>query len=157
MAFSYCRTYNSWSLFQNDLSTTLDLTYDHGLTLWNELINRRDLTSQGAAARHKLITAMIENEGQEWLGIVGNGPEYSMFESMLLSTGIYRKSENGWAFSLPNGDSGISNVWRAIEEFCIAAENEPVSLEKLNEQLSKPPFGVKGGPIPILLLSVFVL
>jgi len=149
-------TYKSWSHFQNDLSATLDITYNRGLALWNELINRRDLTSQGAAARHKLITAMIENEGQERLGIVGNGPEYSMFKSMLLSTGIYSNSENGWKFSLPNDDPSISNVWGAIEEFCMTAENQLLSLDKLNDQLSKPPFGVKSGPIPILLLSVLL-
>lgn len=150
------KKYRSWSHFQIDLSATLDSTYNQGLTLWNELINRRDLTSQGTAARHKLITAMIENEGQERLGIIGNGPEYSMFQSMLLSTGVYRESDNGWVFDMPNDDTGISNVWRAIEGFCKEAENEPVSLEKLDKLLSNPPYGVKSGPIPILLLSVLL-
>jgi len=155
---TYClgrrETYKSWSSFQNDLSATLDLTYNRGLRLWNELINRRQLTSQGAAARHKLIAAMIENEGEERLGIVGNGPEYSMFESMLLKTGLYRESDTGWVFDRPNDDPAISNIWGAIEDFCKSAEDKPINVSLLYEKLSKPPYGVKDGPIPILLLSV---
>ena len=155
----YCiggkQNYKSWTYFQSDLSTTLDIIYNKGLQLWNELINRRELTSQGAAARHKLITAMIENEGQERLGIVGHGPEYSMFESMLSSTGLYRKDSNGWSFCPPPEDNhSISKVWAAIEDFCKSATDKPKNMSRLYEKLSQPPYGVKNGPIPVLLLSL---
>lgn len=155
---TYClgkkEIYKSWSAFQNDLSATLDLTYNRGLRIWNEIINRRQLTTQGAAARHKLIAAMIENEGEERLGIVGNGPEYSIFESMLFQTGLYRQNKTGWIFDRPNDDPAISNIWEAIENFCKSADEKSLNLSRLYEKLSKPPYGVKSGPIPILLLAV---
>ena len=147
--------YKSWSSFQGDLSAMLDKTYSKSLKLWNELINRRELTSQGAAARHKLIVAMIENEGQERLGIVGNGPEYSIFESMLYNTGIYCQDETRWAFMAPPNDNmSILNVWKAIETFCKSATDAPQNIRDLYEKISKPPYGVKDGPIPILLLAI---
>lgn len=148
------KKYNSWIAFQNDLSETLDTTYHKGLRLWNELINRRELTSQGAAARHKLITAMLESEGQEKLGIVGAGPEYSMFESMLLNTGMYKEIESGWVFAKPYDEPSILSVWKAIEKYLKSAINKPKSLGQLYEILSKPPYGVKNGPIPVLLLGL---
>lgn len=155
----YCvggkKNYKNWASFQVDLSVTLDIAYGKGLKLWNELINRRELTSQGAAARHKLITAMIVNEGQERLGIVGNGPEYSMFESMLSNTGLYREDLNGWSFCSPPEDNhSISKAWGAIEAFCKSATDKPKNLSRLYEELSKPPYGIKNGPIPVLLLSI---
>jgi hypothetical protein len=146
--------YNSWRHFQTDLSVILDINYNCGLKLWNELINRRELTSQGAAARHKLISAMIEKEGQERLGLKGNGPECSIFESMLAKTGLYKESEGGWVFSKPNDDTSISNVWKAIEAFCKSATDNSITLDGLYKELSKPPYGAKSGPIPILLLSI---
>ena len=104
-------TLNSWGSFQNYLSNLCDNIYHFGPCLWNELINRRELTSQGASARNKLIVAMIENAGQPRLGIIGNGPEYSMFESVLMQNGLYVESDDGWVFSMPMDNAGIYNVW----------------------------------------------
>ena len=95
--------FGNWADFQGYLSHLCDNIYIKGPCLWNELINRRELTSQGASARNKLLTAMLENAGQPRLGIVGNGPEYSMFESVLIQTGLYVESEDGWVFLKATG------------------------------------------------------
>lgn len=50
--------------FQAQLSVLCDRIYDQSMILDNELINRRELTSQGSKARRELITAMIEAGGQ---------------------------------------------------------------------------------------------
>lgn len=147
----------SWSSLQNYLSHTCDNIYDKGPCLWNELINRRELTSQGAAARNKLIEAMLENAGQPRLGLIGNGPEYSMFESLLINTGLYAESEDGWIFSNPpNTDDGIYHVWTAIEGFCRSTKEAPKNISLLYDELEAPPYGVKKGIIPVLLLSVLL-
>jgi len=147
----------SWSSFQNYLSHTCDNVYDKGPCLWNELINRRELTSQGAAARNKLIEAMLENAGQPRLGLIGNGPEYSMFESLLINTGLYAESEDGWIFSNPpKTDDGIYHVWKAIEGFCRSATDAPRNISLLYDELEAPPYGAKKGIIPVLLLSALL-
>jgi hypothetical protein len=51
--------------FNSKISDICDQVYHHSLTLWNELINRRDLTSQGAKARRELIQAMLEHQNEE--------------------------------------------------------------------------------------------
>ncbi len=147
----------SRSSFQNYLSHTCDNVYHKGPSLWNELINRRELTSQGTTARNKLIEAMLENAGQPRLGLIGNGPEYSMFESLLINTGLYVESEDGWIFSSPpNTDVGIYHVWKAIEGFCRSAKDAPKNISLLYDELEAPPYGAKKGIIPVLLLSVLL-
>lgn len=149
--------FGNWADFQGYLSCLCDDVYIKGPSLWNELINRRELTSQGASARNKLLAAMLENVGQPRLGIAGNGPEYSMFESVLVQTGLYVESEDGWVFSRPpENDDGIYHVWVAIEDFCKKASKEPKNISALYDLLEKPPYGVKQGIIPVLLLSVLI-
>jgi hypothetical protein len=147
----------NWSDFQGYLSHLCDDIYIKGPCLWNELINRRELTSQGASARNKLLAAMVANAGQPRLGIVGNGPEYSMFESVLIQTGLYVESEDGWVFSRPpENDDGIYHIWVAIEDFCKGASKEPRKINILYDLLEKPPYGAKQGIMPVLLLSVLI-
>ena len=65
------------------LSAICDDLYAGSPIVWNELINRQKLSSQGAAARRNLIEAMLTHEDQPQLGIEGFPPERSMYESLL--------------------------------------------------------------------------
>lgn len=72
------------------LSAVADELYPDAPRLWNELINRRALSSQGAAARRNLIEGMIRRGDRERLGIDGFPPERSMYESVLRAGGLHR-------------------------------------------------------------------
>ncbi|MEA5499194.1 hypothetical protein VB834_16815 [Limnoraphis robusta Tam1] len=69
--------------FNAQLSQVCDRVYSQSPILWNELINRRQLTSQGAKARRELIEAMIEFQDQQRLCRTGYGPEVSIYYSFL--------------------------------------------------------------------------
>ncbi len=149
--------FSDWADFQAYLSHICDSIYDKGPCLWNELINRRELTSQGASARNKLMTAMLENAGKQRLGIIGNGPEYSMFESVLIQAGLYVASGDDWIYSKPPAnDEGVYHIWMAVENFCKGASKEPKNISQLYNMLEKPPYGTKQGIIPVILLSVLM-
>ncbi|GAX38327.1 hypothetical protein [Nodularia sp. NIES-3585] len=60
---------NNITDFNSKLSDICDQVYHHSPILWNELINRRDLTSQGTKARRELIQAMLEHQNEERLGL----------------------------------------------------------------------------------------
>ena len=47
----------------------------HAPVIRNEMVARRDLTSQGARARRELLTAMVQSSEKERCGIEGYGPE----------------------------------------------------------------------------------
>ncbi|MEQ9368634.1 MAG: hypothetical protein RIG63_06310 [Coleofasciculus chthonoplastes F3-SA18-01] len=142
--------------FNAKLSEVCDRVYLKTPILWNELINRRELTSQGAKARRELIEAMLENAEVERLGLEGYGPEVAMYYSLLGETGIHRQEEDGWGFYPPDKNSNVWTVWQAIEAFQKAANDKQKPLDKLYQQLEAPPFGVKQGSIPVLLAAVLL-
>lgn len=142
--------------FNAKLSFLCDQVYSNGPRLWNELINRRELTSQGAKARRKLIDALINKNDQEHLGITGNGPEFSMYEALIKKTGIHRVNGERWYIDSPYKESGIHDVWKAIEDFCIASTGTLRSVTEIYEFIQKPPYGAKMGIIPVLFLSVLL-
>jgi hypothetical protein len=141
--------------FNSLLSQLCDQVYSEEFILWNELINRRELTSQGAKARRVLIEAMIEQGAEERLALEGNGPEVSMYYSVLERTGIHRYENGAWGFYPPNA-SRVESVWRGIEGFCLNAKEKPVTIDHLYTHLSAPPYGIKQGVIPVFLAAVLL-
>ena len=142
--------------FNMRLSTLCDKAYNKGPHLWNELINRRELTSQGVKARRELIDALINKYDQERLGIVGHGPEYSMYESLIKGTGIHRFNGEKWYIDEPNKHSGIYNVWKAIEKYCLSSTSTARPVSNLYNIIEKPPYGAKKGAIPVLFITVLL-
>jgi hypothetical protein len=142
--------------FNAKLSEVCDRVYKKTPILWNELINRRELTSQGAKARRELIEAMLGRSERGRLGLEGYGPEVAMYYSLLGETEIHRQEEEALGFYPPQKDSGLWTVWQAIEEFCFHAKEKQQSLDKLYQYLQAPPDGVKQGAIPVLLAAVLL-
>jgi hypothetical protein len=142
--------------FQTALSDLCDRTYHQGLRFDNELINRRELTSQGAKARRELIEAMLERADQERLGLEGYGPEVAMYGSVLKATGIHRVEDGVLGFYPPPPTSGVATVWQAIAQFCTTATEQPRSLDQLYRELAAPPYGVKPGVLPVVLAAVLL-
>ena len=140
------------------LSTICDSVYNETPILRNELINRGQISSQAASARRKLIGAMLEFQQQEKLGITGYPPEMSIYLSLLFDTGIHRCVAGVWGFHPPNTDdkNRISSTWLEIEKFLSGCEEQRQSVAKLYGQLEKPPFGLRSGPMPILLCAVLL-
>ncbi|WP_205369806.1 hypothetical protein [Thermoleptolyngbya sp. PKUAC-SCTB121] len=139
--------------FQAALSDLCDRAYNKGPVLDNELINRRELTSQGAKARRELIEAMLERSSQERLGLEGYGPEVAIYGSVLEATGIHRQEQGVWGFYPPNPASGVATTWRAIAQFCLEAKERSRSLDQIYADLQAPPYGVKPGVVPVLIAA----
>ncbi len=140
------------------LSEICDSVYNATPILRNELINRRKISSQAASARRKLIGGMLDSQGQEKLGIDGYPPEMSIYLSLLFDTGIHRCVSGVWGFHPPNTDdkNRISLTWLEIESFLNECEERRQSVAKLYERLEQPPFGLRSGPMPILLCAVLL-
>ncbi len=140
------------------LSTICDSVYSKTPILRNELINRRQISSQAAAARRRLIGGMLDFQGQEKLNIDGYPPEMSIYLSLLFNTRIHRRVSGVWGFHPPKAGnkSRIFPIWLEIEEFLNECEERRQSVDKLYKQLEQPPFGLRSGPMPILLCAVLL-
>ncbi len=140
------------------LSDLMDTWFTQGPVLWNELINRRKLTSQGSKAQRELITALLESWDEPRLGIDGTGPDFSIYSSVLAASGIHKKVDAEWVLGPPKDSPEVclEGVWDAIERFCLNAVEEPRSIAELYKLLDRPPYGVKDGLIPVLLAAVLL-
>jgi hypothetical protein len=141
--------------FNAALSDACFQAYADAPVIWNELINRRDLTSQGARARKVLLEALLTSPQRQRLGLSGHGPEVAMYASVLERTGIHRLEGEEWRIRPPTEESTLP-LWRAIEGFCLSATETPRPLSDLYSLLQRPPLGVKAGMIPILLAAVLL-
>jgi hypothetical protein len=140
------------------LSVAMDLVYPSAPRVRNELINRRNLSSSAAGARRNLVERMLTHPGVERLGMEGYPPERSMYESVLLASGIHRREEGEWGFFPPpaNDPVGLADVWAEMERVVFGALEEPFPLDRLFNELAAPPFGALAGVEPILLTALLM-
>ena len=140
------------------LSEICDSVYHATPILRNELINRRKISSQAASARRKLIGGMLDSPHLEKLDIKSYPPELSIYLSLLFDTGIHRCVSGVWGFHPPHTDdkNSFSPTWSEIERFLNECEAKRQSVEALYKRLEQPPFGLRRGPMPILLCAVLL-
>ena len=141
------------------LSQICDQVYNKTPILRNELINRRKISGTVTAARRELIQAMLENGDQEDLGITGHPPEMSIYGSLLLNSGIHRLKYGKWGFHRPTKEhdkNKIMPTWNKIEEFLTECENERQPIKELYKRLMVKPYGIRIGPLPILLCAAML-
>ena len=138
------------------LSKICDEIYQAAPPLRNELLNRADLSSAAARARRNLLERMVFDSHRERLGIQGFPPEYSMYETLLVEGGFHGNAVNG-TFRLhapaSQGRSPWKPVWREIEGFLAGARERQRPLTELIESLTAPPFGLRDGPLPVLITA----
>lgn len=135
------------------LSDVADRVYSDTPHVANEMIARRELTSQGAKARRFLIDALIAHRDSEAFSIDGYGPERAMYEAIFRKTGLHRTTADGrWALHPPS-DRTWKPLWLRINaEFDRATETR-LSLAEIGTCLTLPPIGLKDGIIPLLLIA----
>ncbi|MYD69367.1 MAG: hypothetical protein F4W89_01285 [Acidobacteria bacterium] len=136
------------------LSDLCDVCYSDAPPIMNELLNRNALSSSAARARRVLLEAMIQRGDVEELGFEGSPPEVSMYRSVLLEHGFHRKRQGVWGFGEPGESAGA--LWKAVDEYFDSAQSGRLPLEELYERLRRPPFGLKEGPIPVIVLAALL-
>lgn len=138
--------------FQRLLSHLCARAFNKAPRLHNELINRQTLSSAAAAARRNLLARMLSNPATPRLGIEGNPPEASMYESLLRATGIHRSRSKALSLGRPSGEWRA--VWDAIERFLHESRGSRRSLLSLFAMLKGRPYGLREGSIPVILTAV---
>jgi hypothetical protein len=139
------------------VSELCDEIYGDSPEIRNEMLGRRELTSQGAKARRELLEAMIRHEAEAGLGLEGFGPERAMYEAVLRSSGLHGSDREGhWAFGPPVSGSSLQPAWQALSGLLDQAIDHHLNVKQLYDALQAAPFGTKDGPIPVLLTAVLL-
>jgi hypothetical protein len=138
------------------LSDVCDAVYGASPEISNEMLGRRELTSQAAKARRELLTAMVEHHDEEWLGLTGFGPEKAMYAALLRHPRIHRDVGDGvFGYHAPRRGS-LSATWGAMTQMIDRATKDHLTLDQLHAALMAPPIGLKEGPIPVLLTALLL-
>ena len=143
----------------NNVASELASTrYPNSPRLNNELLNRIKPSSNAVAAQNALLRAMVSNEGTPRLGIEGFPAEGGLYASLLEATGLYADKGEGLRFYQPseNDDYGLCPLWDATVGLLKEADDRTVSVAEIYKLWSEPPFGVKDGLMPVLVVA-FIL
>lgn len=141
------------------VSKACDKWYKHSPEIRNEMLGRNQLTSQGAKARRELLTRMLTHAHDEHLGIGGFGPERAMYSGVLEYLDLHRCTDGTaghYGLVSPPADSSLAEAWRSLEAL-LATADEPTSVDKVVEHLLAPPYGIKMGVAPLVLLAALIL
>ncbi len=136
------------------LSAAAERAYPSTPMVRNEMINRTELSSQGAKARRILLEAMIEQGAESDLGLEGYGPEMAMYQAVLKYTGLHdRDSRNEvMTFRSPT-DESLKPAWQVLTDEFQRAKSRRVNLSDIYAALLSPPIGMKAGVIPVFVTA----
>ena len=139
------------------LSDAADGVYGDTPRVRNEMLNRAELTSQGAKARSLLLRAMIEHGTEPGLGMQGYGPEVAMYRAFLERTGLHGpdKRNEAMAFQRP-ADKSLQPAWKTLQQEFKRSTSLRINLSDVYAALLSPPFGMKEGAIPVLVTAALI-
>ena len=140
------------------LSEAADLAYGFTPVVRNEMLNRTELTSQGAKARRMLLEGMIERGAEADLGFEGYGPEVAMYRAFLAEGGLHRsaRGQEEPDFREPM-DPTLGPAWKAVRREFKRARAGRLNLRDVYEALLSPPIGMKAGVIPVFLTAALLV
>ncbi|MEZ0094107.1 ATP-binding protein [Streptacidiphilus sp. EB129] len=133
----------------------------------NEMLGRHELTSQGAKARRELLTAMLQKSGEPYLGIVQYPAERAMYSGALAYMGLHRENPAAadesspsllpYGFSRPGpAHAHTQAAWNALET-ALTEAHERTNLEQILRVIMVPPYGVKAGIVPLLVVTALIV
>lgn len=142
----------------NYAGSICDAVYSKAPPINNELINRDYLSTQVSAARKELMMRMVSHTTEPKLGFTDYPPAYALYLSILKDMHI--DTGDGYAFvhvppSSESENDDYGPLWEDTREFL--KTHPMVSGKELFDFWSKPPFGLKRGPMPILALVFYLM
>ena len=136
-----------------------DDTFPEGPVIHSELVNRERPSSNSQAAVRQLLHVMVSQSAEEHLGIKGYPAERGLYSTILEAAGLHGRSGCTPGFKTPNTRSAVGlsfmPMWRKAKELLETADG-PVPLSALYAAWTAPPFGIRRGLLPILIMS-FIL
>jgi hypothetical protein len=130
-------------------------SYSRSPLIRNELINWDSPSPSANTGRKRLLAAMLSSSDKENLGIEKTPAEMSLYLSILKATKLHRQENGVWGIYPPDDEDPcqLRYVWRAITNLLGGNGARQVAIPEIYAELRIPPYGVKLGVLPIILLS----
>src|SRR5579863_885406 len=136
-------------------SDLADSIYADSPRIHNELLNRSNPSSNAIAAQKALLKCVVTRPGVSRLGIEGYPAEGGLYDSLLAATHLHSTWDGQSRFQEParRDPARLHALWRETDKLLQRALHEPVSAAAIYERWNQPPFGVREGLRPVLLLA----
>lgn len=153
------RNVRSNTEFLSLLSDLCDRLYDKAPKVHNELVNRRALSSAAASARMRLVEHMFASSDKEFLGMdpAKKPPEMSIYLSVLLESKLHVQRQGKWTITEPSQNADPCNLLPGLTQLRAILEQQPdtrVPVGRVLDTLRNPPYGIRNGILPLLLVVV---
>lgn len=143
-----------------------DSVFSKSPQLFSELINRDIPSSNSIKARKDLLYAMLAKSDHKRLGLEGFPAEAGLYHNLLEASGLHRAADGEkrsddaarFMFAAPVEDrvavraSSFEPLWSAAVDLVVGAPIA-VPLSSLYSLWQAPPYGVRGGVLPVLWLA----
>lgn len=141
------------------ISTLADQQFPYTPRIHNELLNRTKPSGSAIAGQNALLRAMVYNAHKPRLGIKGYPVEAGLYDSIIQTAQLHRKSDGRYKFICPtenNDPLGLSPLWEVAINHLKKNLNELIPIEDIHKLWCGPRYGLKKGLIP-LLSTAFIL
>ena len=141
-------------------SNVAEEIFDKTPVINSELITRDELSSNIVKARRQLMYKMLRDANQSKLGYEGYPADAGLYYTILHDAGLHmNRGRLGWAFGKPKGDDGKAGSYHALwaaTESLFKSSTDKIRLTDIYSAWQAPPFGLKKGVMPIILLAYFL-
>ncbi|NEA58849.1 ATP-binding protein [Streptomyces sp. SID13666] len=157
--------------YANLASQACDRVFPHSPRIRNEMVGRHQLTSIGSRARREVLTGMLQRSGTHLLGYdqTKYTPERAMYHGVVEYLGLHRAADEARADATsasihthgisrpdPKTHPDVIKTWEALEE-ALSNATQPTPIVDIYERLMAPPYGIKAGVVPILVVTALIL
>ena len=151
-------TENSSDTLSSLASYASDFAYNKSPPLFNELINRYKPSGVATKARRILMVKMIENQNDSLLGIEKAPPELGIYLSILERNILFPvQYTDKDLFAQISQPTEFVDLFEGLkDELKGKASEQYTSASEILGDWYSPPYGIRAGVAPILLLS-FIL
>jgi len=157
----YCSQVQTSRNVSELLSAVCDELFNKTPYIRNELICKRDPSSQAAGARNTLIKCIANPAcvSKQFFGIQGFPPERSIYDCLFIASGMHKQMNGVWTLSPPDpkSDSKLHHCWKLLDKEIFGATDSPVVLKDLYAKLAVAPYGLLDGVHPVLLTIFYSL
>ncbi len=142
--------------FQAKLSEILNSVFLNSPTVNNELINKDSISSQGQAARVRLMKDMLEQADKIDLGYLSEKapPEKGMYKAIFKDHKLSETVDGVTKFINPVKGSQFFTVFELIKKL-LSSSDKPLTFSKLSDELRAAPYGIKRGLHPVIFLAFY--
>ncbi|MCF8001386.1 MAG: hypothetical protein K9K32_00525 [Halanaerobiales bacterium] len=131
--------------------------YDRTPIINNEQIVKNYISSIQQSAIKSIIDKLLQNEKKTNFGIDGYGPDYLIYRTFFIKTGIIKEDKDKGVIK-KEAEKIDNNLYEVLELIkSKIKQNKSVSFYEIFSTLRKPPYGIKKYVLPLLIATAIYI